>query len=617
MEEKNIRINIETAYTTTGSEQATEAAAKIGNEVKASGSQFGIMDTQLGKVWKSITSGVSRAVVSFRSLAGAIASTGILLLVVAVGSLIAYFKKTEEGAGKLRVIMAALGQVINVVVDTFVKIGETLIKIAGIIGKVVKGTSTFKEGWQETKTVVKDAIDTVAESYRNLGATVEKAIELAERENQLKKDKRKLLSDEATATVELAKLNEIIIDQSLTNEERQKAIAKATDISNKLFDEKIRLAKEDYELQKQRNALASSSEDDLDKEAQLLATLIGLEAERSTSQRRYIMTGSRLREENRKEREKELLETEKFLKELQEANMLALLDGQEKELTIEDLHYIELQKRAKGNKDILLEIEKQHIRNVEAIRQEYRDRQEIADKTQSDKELAQAAKDNEEFLANFIRNNEEQLRIDEELANARIEIQYRVADNYAAVGNLLSQIANENKGLAITGLILEKVAAIASIIINTKRANAATTAWGRSLGPVGIVVAKALNTKNNISTGIAIAAIIAQTASSISQINSAGKEKKAARGTPYSLGGITLVGEEGPERVFLPKGTQVLTASTTRQQLAGIPQLTEERVIQLITTSLKSIPVVMSDDTAYRTGRAFIDREKLNARFVK
>jgi len=52
---------------------------------------------------------------------------------------------------------------------------------------------------------------------------------------------------------------------------------------------------------------------------------------------------------------------------------------------------------------------------------------------------------------------------------ARIELQFAVTNAAGAAGRLLQSIASENKTLAITGIILEQAAAIASIAINAKK----------------------------------------------------------------------------------------------------------------------------------------------------
>lgn len=65
----------------------------------------------------------------------ALASTGIGLLIIALGSLIAYFTSTNEGAKKLQVVFAEFGAII-----------ETLLKQLAPLGKAIYDTFTNSEG---------------------------------------------------------------------------------------------------------------------------------------------------------------------------------------------------------------------------------------------------------------------------------------------------------------------------------------------------------------------------------------------------------------------------------------------------------------------------------------
>ena len=82
----------------------------------------------------------------------------------------------------------------------------------------------------------------------------------------------------------------------------------------------------------------------------------------------------------------------------------------------------------------------------------------------------------------------------------------------AATTNLLAGIAGESEELQKISLIADRAFAIAQIILQTKKANAALRFWGAAGGPVGYGIAQAAIIKNNIAAGIDIAAIIASTA---------------------------------------------------------------------------------------------------------
>lgn len=62
----------------------------------------------------------------FKILKVAIASTGIGLLVVAIAGLIAYFKRTDEGATRLSGVMSAMGAVLDRITGSFIDVGEAV-----------------------------------------------------------------------------------------------------------------------------------------------------------------------------------------------------------------------------------------------------------------------------------------------------------------------------------------------------------------------------------------------------------------------------------------------------------------------------------------------------------
>ena len=268
-------------------EELSENMKDVKKESKETTETFGIMDTRLGKMATGIIAFGKKGVTAMKTLKGAIIATGIGALVIAVVSLISYFTKTERGAQKLRVIMAGLGQVVSGVVDVFIKIGETLGKIGKIIGKVVKGQTTFKEGWKETKEVVGGAVKDIGDGFKEMGDNIDRAIALEERENQLRVDRRENLVAEAKLLTELALIKQQMDDQTKTEQERIELLNEAIKLQNDISNERIRLAKEAYEITKEKNTLSESTEEDMEREAQLLADLILLEAERAERQKEF------------------------------------------------------------------------------------------------------------------------------------------------------------------------------------------------------------------------------------------------------------------------------------------------------------------------------------------
>ena len=67
--------------------------------------------------FKNGIKGIRNAVKGFKFLKVAIAATGVGLLVVALGSLVSFFTKTQRGADKLSQAMKGIGAVVDVLLD--------------------------------------------------------------------------------------------------------------------------------------------------------------------------------------------------------------------------------------------------------------------------------------------------------------------------------------------------------------------------------------------------------------------------------------------------------------------------------------------------------------------
>ena len=164
---------------------------------------------------------------------------------------------------------------------------------------------------------------------------------------------------------------------------------------------------------------------------------------------------------------------------------------------------------------------------------------------------------------------------DKELADLKASIDAKLAvrsaelDVVASIGGLISQIAGQNKSAQVAGLVIEQAAAVGKIIANTAAANASAVATSPITAGMPWV---AINTA---TAGVSIASVIASVAKSIQQINSAGSSASGAggaagapaaskfanggmlQGPSHSMGGIkTAMGElEGGEFVINKRST--------------------------------------------------------------
>jgi hypothetical protein len=151
-----------------------------------------------------------------------------------------------------------------------------------------------------------------------------------------------------------------------------------------------------------------------------------------------------------------------------------------------------------------------------------------------------------------LRKEEERLRELERMKKAELQLQYdyvvaveSITDSLATLGKLAVKNsranAEEQKGI-LTGIAIAEAAGAA--------VSGIAAVWKEQ--PNWIL--------GLVETVAVVAAIAASTATQIAAIQGA----SFAKGTSFAPGGLSLVGEEGPELVNLPRGSQVFTAGQTR-----------------------------------------------------
>ena len=115
-----------TAQTTAGVSAEALAAAEL--EATAAAAALATAQGSLAVAQKAVTAATGLGTIAMQIFKVALVSTGIGALIVVLGSLIAYFSSTREGAAKIKVAMAEIGAVVNVLKDRFSSLGEGLYK---------------------------------------------------------------------------------------------------------------------------------------------------------------------------------------------------------------------------------------------------------------------------------------------------------------------------------------------------------------------------------------------------------------------------------------------------------------------------------------------------------
>lgn len=230
------KFNLGVNNGTTSVGQYTKGVQEALKQTGLFGGAFNVIGDVKGKFTGAVD-GVKNFASSFSTVKAAIASTGIGLLIIAIGSLVAWFQKSAEGGKIMKQAMAAVGEVFNTLVGTLTKVGGLL-------------KDVFTGDWSKLKNDVKG----IGDEWSNIGKNIKTAMDLVELDRKITKDKRQALVDEASITKDIAKLRLDAADKTKTMAERAEALKKSLQLEKELSIEKNKIA--DLELEKANKALA-------------------------------------------------------------------------------------------------------------------------------------------------------------------------------------------------------------------------------------------------------------------------------------------------------------------------------------------------------------------------
>lgn len=123
----NVAANKANKEIESGSTKTAGSLKGVGSQIKDHARDINLFGVNAGQAFDTFDGGIGKAVRGLSLFKVALASTGIGLLVVAVGSLVAYFTKTEKGAESLERAMAAVGAVVGVLIGKAAKLGESIV----------------------------------------------------------------------------------------------------------------------------------------------------------------------------------------------------------------------------------------------------------------------------------------------------------------------------------------------------------------------------------------------------------------------------------------------------------------------------------------------------------
>ena len=303
--------------------EKTEKQAADTNEEMSEGLKA--LDKQLGGAisgFKSLKAGLKNVVNGMKTLKGAIIATGIGLLLISITSLVSYFTKTERGAQQLRVIMGALGAVVDKLMDGVIALGEAIFnavsnpkqalidfgnalktnitnRIEGLIelfpalGKAISQalSGNFSEaaktaanavgkvglGVENVVDKVGDAAKSLGEFAKEVGSVADQAARIEKQLNAVKVAERELTVERAKANKEIKAAQLVAEDINRTTEERIDAVKRVGVLEDQILAKELKTAKARANALKAQAALSESSEETLETIANAEAEVARLE----------------------------------------------------------------------------------------------------------------------------------------------------------------------------------------------------------------------------------------------------------------------------------------------------------------------------------------------------
>ena len=401
-------------------DETAEAADDVG---EASTQMTGGLDRMSGgliTMFKGAIKGAKTFVLGLKTMKGAMVATGVGALVVAVGSLVAYFTSTKKGAELLEIASASLGVVMGKLTDTLSGMGEIMVGIftdpvqsikdfgkflkefvmdrvqnlmdgLGFLGSAVSklfkrdfagAMEDAKRGVENlamanpliagTVLVVGELVDATKELVDETTKAVTAQNALTKASQDLRQAERDLLVTEAEKRAIMDEQRVISGDISKSYVDRIEANQKAQKLEKEIFDEQLRIAEEKLRIHQEEIALTESLEEDYQKEAELEAAAISLRSQSAKMKKRFIMEEMLLKEqmaaENKAADDAELLRIATL--------KAATQSAEQNEIDAVALKYLTLNEMAQGNAETEKLLKEKQDAELLAISKKYAKKEE-------------------------------------------------------------------------------------------------------------------------------------------------------------------------------------------------------------------------------------------------
>jgi hypothetical protein len=296
--------------------QVREQMKEMGDTAKKANSDIlgmtstGRMIQDFAQTFNAVRAAISANVAAMGALRIAIAATGIGALIIALGSLITYFKKTDEGAVMLEGITKGLGIAMKGLTQTVASLGEWMIKafenpkqalqelgdlilnnlinrftafgviLDGILSadmeKITNGTAQLATGVENLATKAK-------ELGKEFEGAMKAGMDLAIMMDELDEAESKNITTSAKLEEQVTKLLLQSKDRTKTEAERIALLDKASQLETKKLEGDIAIAQQKLNIaQKELDTIAKTDaayDEAARKRAEAEASLIGLRTE--------------------------------------------------------------------------------------------------------------------------------------------------------------------------------------------------------------------------------------------------------------------------------------------------------------------------------------------------
>ena len=575
--------------------KATGEEAKKTNDAVEDG--LSAIDKRTGgavSAFKSMQKGLAGLATSFRTLGGAIAATGLGLLLLTITALTAAFTSSEEGQNKFAKIMGVIGAITGNLVDILANLGESIIsafenpkaalesfgkllqaqimnRVTGLfellpaLGKAM--IQAFSGDFTEAAATASNALgkvvlgvdDVVGKTQDAIDATKEflaeqvkegnAAAKVADMRAKAAKVERDLLIERSVKEAEIAALRlKSRQEEEFTAEQRKAFIEESQKLEDELLSKEVEALELRRDAQILENTFSRTNIENLDKEAQAIAAVNDIQARRLTQQRATQRELNRVNKELAAEEKARLAEEQKAFEALQKAKIDAAENYRAYQQTLADSAY-----------SMLLSDQE---REIQAAQEKYFALIGLEELTAEERAKI-AEKENAEIAA-----------IEKKYADQRKAIEQQVADAKAAAANQsIDSVQN-----ALSSLFGEsKAVASANVVVDAAQAAVGIFKSSTSLPEPA----------SSINRGIQLAALGASTVASLRQINAAepGSATAAPSTTPptapSAAPSFNVVGTSGINQLAQSigqKNTQPIRAYVVGGDVTTSQELERKRI---------------------------------------